>query len=160
MGMRKRPRRVSTIMTSFLSKAGPCQRHHYTPWHHFLITTRKDRCFFVSETDIPDLIFPKNRGLFEHLKIQLLWSSSLQKTRLLFLFLSTMLTEIRLRVDVHDGRQEVWKGFPGSGFSQANEVSSLESHGPPLCLYRGGLLEPCFHDLVQHIVCRAQTAMM
>ena len=63
------------------------------------------------------------------------------------------LTEVGLRVDVHDGWQQVGKRLAGARLGQADQVAPQQRHGPPLRLDGGRLCEARLEHLLQHVRC-------
>mmetsp|Transcript_52496 Transcript_52496/g.162348 ORF Transcript_52496/g.162348 Transcript_52496/m.162348 type:complete len:392 (-) Transcript_52496:39-1214(-) len=60
--------------------------------------------------------------------------------------------EVRLRIDVHDSRQEEGQGLPRARLRDANHVAATEGDGPALDLDGRGLLEAGARDLLKHIL--------
>jgi hypothetical protein len=60
--------------------------------------------------------------------------------------------QVRLRVDVHDGRQQERQRLARARLRDADEVTTRERHGPSLALNGRRALEARLAHLVQHVV--------
>ncbi len=68
-------------------------------------------------------------------------------------------TKVRLRVDVHDGRQQVGERLARASLGEADQVAPLQRHWPALRLDGRRLAEARAHDLRQDVLCAAGAAM-
>jgi hypothetical protein len=68
-------------------------------------------------------------------------------------------TQVRLRVDVHDGRQQVCERLARAGLGEADQVAPLQRHGPALRLDGRRLAEARAYDLRQDVLCAAGAAL-